>query len=125
MEGYLSEFKRKEFSLFSIPLSNLSTFAHSSLIFICIILVCCFLSLVLQLQLSSEFGQDILNDCLAIQPLQTAPSPHNAVNTALGHSPGPAHDIYPGIEKTRKSYITACLELRIILQSTLTFMSIL
>ncbi|NXL85559.1 GLIS3 protein, partial [Alectura lathami] len=40
---------------------------------------------------SSELGQDILNDCLTIQPFQPAPSPHNA----LGHSPGPAHDIYP------------------------------
>ncbi|XP_048787460.1 zinc finger protein GLIS3 isoform X1 [Lagopus muta] len=48
-----------------------------------------------KLRSSSEFGQDILTDCLTIQPLQTASSPHSAVNNVLGHSPGPAHDIYP------------------------------
>ncbi|NXS55063.1 GLIS3 protein, partial [Brachypteracias leptosomus] len=48
-----------------------------------------------KLRSSSELGQDILNDCLAIQPLQPAPSPHDAVDNTMGHSPGPAHDIYP------------------------------
>ncbi|XP_065600249.1 zinc finger protein GLIS3 [Cyrtonyx montezumae] len=48
-----------------------------------------------KLRSSSELGQDILNDCLTIQPIQTAPSPHNAADNALGQSPEPAHDIYP------------------------------
>ncbi|XP_068857756.1 zinc finger protein GLIS3 isoform X3 [Aphelocoma coerulescens] len=47
------------------------------------------------LRSSSELGQDILNDCLAIQPLQPALSPHDAVDNTMGHSPGPACDIYP------------------------------
>ncbi|NXE98411.1 GLIS3 protein, partial [Menura novaehollandiae] len=48
-----------------------------------------------KLRSSSELGQDILNDCLAIQPLQPAPSPHDAADNTMGHSPGPACDIYP------------------------------
>ncbi|KAM7076312.1 zinc finger protein GLIS3 isoform 2-T3 [Ciconia maguari] len=48
-----------------------------------------------KLRSSSELGQDILNDCLAIQPLQAALSPHDAADNTMGHSPGPAHDIYP------------------------------
>ncbi|NXC84566.1 GLIS3 protein, partial [Cercotrichas coryphoeus] len=48
-----------------------------------------------KLRSSSEIGQDILNDCLAIQPLQPALSPHDAVDNTMGHSPGPACDIYP------------------------------
>ncbi|NWW07584.1 GLIS3 protein, partial [Oreocharis arfaki] len=48
-----------------------------------------------KLRSSSELGQDILNDCLAIQPLQPALSPHDAVDNTMGHSPGPACDIYP------------------------------
>ncbi|NXN79338.1 GLIS3 protein, partial [Bombycilla garrulus] len=48
-----------------------------------------------KLQSSSEIGQDILNDCLAIQPLQPALSPHDAVDNTMGHSPGSACDIYP------------------------------
>ncbi|NWY96782.1 GLIS3 protein, partial [Loxia curvirostra] len=48
-----------------------------------------------KLRSSSEIGQDILNDCLAIQPLQPALSPHDAVDNNMGHSPGPACDIYP------------------------------
>nr|XP_009939230.1 PREDICTED: zinc finger protein GLIS3 [Opisthocomus hoazin] len=48
-----------------------------------------------KLRSSSELGQDILNDCLAIQPLQPALSPHDAADNTVGHSPGPAHDIYP------------------------------
>ncbi|NXD30330.1 GLIS3 protein, partial [Spelaeornis formosus] len=48
-----------------------------------------------KLRTSSEIGQDILNDCLAIQPLQPALSPHDAVDNTIGHSPGAACDIYP------------------------------
>nr|XP_025956287.1 zinc finger protein GLIS3 [Dromaius novaehollandiae] len=47
-----------------------------------------------KLRSSSVLDQDILNDCLAIQPLQPAPSPHDAADT-VGPSPGPPHDIYP------------------------------
>ncbi|XP_040434795.1 zinc finger protein GLIS3 [Falco naumanni] len=48
-----------------------------------------------KLQSSSELGQDILNDCLAIQPLQPAPLLHDAADNTPGHSPGSAHGIYP------------------------------
>ncbi|NWW78815.1 GLIS3 protein, partial [Climacteris rufus] len=48
-----------------------------------------------KLRSSSEFGQDILNDCLVIQPLQPALSPHDAADNTIGCSPGPACDIYP------------------------------
>ncbi|KAM6035637.1 zinc finger protein GLIS3 isoform 2-T2 [Theristicus caerulescens] len=48
-----------------------------------------------KLRSSSELGQDILNDCLAIQPLQPALSPRDAADNTRGHSPEPAHDIYP------------------------------
>ncbi|NXW92310.1 GLIS3 protein, partial [Alopecoenas beccarii] len=48
-----------------------------------------------KLRSSSELGQDLLNDCLAIRPLQPASSPHGAADNTVGHSPGPAHDIYP------------------------------
>ncbi|KAF4802979.1 zinc finger protein [Turdus rufiventris] len=48
-----------------------------------------------KLRSSSEIGQDILNDCLAIQTLQPALSPHDGVDSTMGHSPGPACDIYP------------------------------
>uniref|UniRef100_A0A8V5GEP4 Uncharacterized protein n=1 Tax=Melopsittacus undulatus TaxID=13146 RepID=A0A8V5GEP4_MELUD len=47
-----------------------------------------------KLQSSSELGLDILNDCLAVQPLQPAPSPHDAADNTMGHSPGLAHSIY-------------------------------
>lgn len=50
-----------------------------------------------KLRPSSEIGQDILNDCLAIPPLQPALSPHDAVDNTMGHSPGPACDIYPAV----------------------------
>ncbi|XP_026722617.1 zinc finger protein GLIS3 [Athene cunicularia] len=50
-----------------------------------------------KLQSSSEIDQDILNTCLAFQPLQAAPSPHDAADDTMGHSPGPAHDIFPGM----------------------------
>ncbi|NXX82929.1 GLIS3 protein, partial [Urocolius indicus] len=48
-----------------------------------------------KLQSSSELGQDILNDCLATQPHQPALSPHDVADNTMGHSPGPAHSIYP------------------------------
>ncbi|XP_032845517.1 zinc finger protein GLIS3 [Tyto alba] len=48
-----------------------------------------------KLRSSSEIGQDILNDCLAIQPLQPALSSHDAADNTMGHSPGPDHDTYP------------------------------
>ncbi|XP_064261182.1 zinc finger protein GLIS3 isoform X2 [Passer domesticus] len=50
-----------------------------------------------KLRSSSEIGQDILNDCLAIQPLQPALSPQDAVDNTMGHSPRPACDIYPAV----------------------------
>ncbi|KFO80145.1 Zinc finger protein GLIS3, partial [Cuculus canorus] len=48
-----------------------------------------------KLRLSSDLAQDILNDCLTIQPAQTAPSPHNAADNAIRCSPGPGHNTYP------------------------------
>ncbi|XP_064032683.1 zinc finger protein GLIS3 [Pogoniulus pusillus] len=48
-----------------------------------------------KLRSCSEPGQDILNDCLAVQPLQPVSSPHDAADNTMEHSPGPAHDIYP------------------------------
>ncbi|NXK87448.1 GLIS3 protein, partial [Formicarius rufipectus] len=58
-----------------------------------------------KLRSDSELGQDILNDCLTIQPLQQALSPHDAADDSMGHSQGPAHDIYPAavIPSTQKS----------------------
>ncbi|XP_032941427.1 zinc finger protein GLIS3 isoform X2 [Catharus ustulatus] len=50
-----------------------------------------------KLRSSSEIGQDILNDCLAIQTLQPALSPHDGVDNTMGHSPGPVCDIYPAM----------------------------
>uniref|UniRef100_A0A452IHG9 C2H2-type domain-containing protein n=1 Tax=Gopherus agassizii TaxID=38772 RepID=A0A452IHG9_9SAUR len=47
-----------------------------------------------KLRSSSELDQDILNDCLTIQPLQPAPSPHDAADNTMGRSPVPVHDIY-------------------------------
>ncbi|XP_021236980.1 zinc finger protein GLIS3 isoform X4 [Numida meleagris] len=68
------------------------------------------------LRSSSELGQDILNDCLTIQPLQTASSPHNAMDDALGHSPGPACDIYsvavfPSTQTSRSGTAAGALSL--------------
>ncbi|XP_010082878.1 PREDICTED: zinc finger protein GLIS3-like, partial [Pterocles gutturalis] len=48
-----------------------------------------------KLRSSSELGQDILNDCLTIQPLQPALSPHDAADNTMGCSSGPAHNTYP------------------------------
>ncbi|XP_030323263.1 zinc finger protein GLIS3 isoform X2 [Calypte anna] len=50
-----------------------------------------------KLRSSSELAQDILNDYLAIQPLQPSPSPNDAADSTMGCSPGPAHNIYPAL----------------------------
>ncbi|XP_044301820.1 zinc finger protein GLIS3 isoform X3 [Varanus komodoensis] len=47
-----------------------------------------------KLRSSTELDQDILNDCLTIQPLQPPLSPHDASDSAVRQSPGPVHDIY-------------------------------
>ncbi|XP_069481831.1 zinc finger protein GLIS3 [Ambystoma mexicanum] len=48
-----------------------------------------------KLRSSTELDQDILSDCLTIQPLQASASPHESTDTTMGQSPGPIHDIYP------------------------------
>ncbi|XP_042188910.1 zinc finger protein GLIS3 [Callorhinchus milii] len=50
-----------------------------------------------KLRSSNEPDQEMLNDCLTIQPLQPATSPHDGVDGPLGRSPGPAHDMYSGM----------------------------
>ncbi|XP_053156384.1 zinc finger protein GLIS3 isoform X2 [Hemicordylus capensis] len=47
-----------------------------------------------KLRSSTELDQDILNDCLTIQPLQPPASPLNASDTTVRRSPGPVHDVY-------------------------------
>ncbi|XP_062984624.1 zinc finger protein GLIS3 [Elgaria multicarinata webbii] len=47
-----------------------------------------------KLRSSTELDQDILNDCLTIQPLQPPASPHDATDSTVRRSPGPVHDIY-------------------------------
>ncbi|NXB73697.1 GLIS3 protein, partial [Donacobius atricapilla] len=47
-----------------------------------------------KLRSSSKIGQDIPNNCPAIQSLQPALSPHDGVGNTIGHSPGPACNIY-------------------------------
>uniref|UniRef100_A0A8C3CLR1 GLIS family zinc finger 3 n=1 Tax=Cairina moschata TaxID=8855 RepID=A0A8C3CLR1_CAIMO len=69
-----------------------------------------------KLRSSSELGQDILNDCLTIQPLQPAPSPHDVVDNTMGHSPGPMHDIYsvsvfPSTQTTRNGTVAGTVSL--------------
>ncbi|XP_043917014.1 zinc finger protein GLIS3 [Protopterus annectens] len=49
-----------------------------------------------KLRPSTDLSQDILNDCLTIQPLQPSSSPHNTVDGSLGRSPSSSHDVYPG-----------------------------
>ncbi|NXA53122.1 GLIS3 protein, partial [Nothocercus julius] len=63
-----------------------------------------------KLRPGSDLDQDILNDCLTIQPLQPSPSPHDAANT-MRPSPGSPHEIYqaavfPGLQ-TSQSATTA------------------
>ncbi|KAG8595626.1 hypothetical protein GDO81_001579 [Engystomops pustulosus] len=43
----------------------------------------------------TELDQEILSDCLTIQPLQPATSPQDPSENTLGRSPGPAHDVFP------------------------------
>ncbi|XP_043574613.1 zinc finger protein GLIS3-like isoform X4 [Chiloscyllium plagiosum] len=50
-----------------------------------------------KLRSSNEPDQEMLNDCLTIQPLQPATSPQDAVDSTIGQSPGHPHDIYSGI----------------------------
>ncbi|KAG5834867.1 hypothetical protein ANANG_G00266130 [Anguilla anguilla] len=56
-----------------------------------------------KLRSSSEMDQDALTDCLTIQPLQRSSSPLETGGNVLDHSPGPAHDIYPGMFPTNQS----------------------
>ncbi|XP_029469295.1 zinc finger protein GLIS3 [Rhinatrema bivittatum] len=49
-----------------------------------------------KLRSSIELEGGILTDCLTIQPLQPSSSPQDAADSAMGRSPGPVHDIYPG-----------------------------
>lgn len=53
--------------------------------------------LVFQLRSSIELDQDILNDCLTIQPLQPPASPQGTSESTVRQSPGPVHDIYTGM----------------------------
>ncbi|NXJ82380.1 GLIS3 protein, partial [Trogon melanurus] len=69
-----------------------------------------------KLRSSSELDQDILKDCLAIQPLQPDLSPHDAADNTMGHSPGPFHDIYsvatfPSTQTTRSGTATGAVSL--------------
>ncbi|KAG8455195.1 hypothetical protein GDO86_001405 [Hymenochirus boettgeri] len=43
----------------------------------------------------SELDQEILSDCLTIQPLQPAPSPHDPSESNIGRSPGSVHEVFP------------------------------
>ncbi|XP_007937575.1 zinc finger protein GLIS3 [Orycteropus afer afer] len=48
-----------------------------------------------KLRSSTELHPDLLSDCLTVQPLQPATSPHNAAaDGAVGCSPGPGPDLY-------------------------------
>ncbi|XP_066473247.1 zinc finger protein GLIS3 [Tiliqua scincoides] len=47
-----------------------------------------------KLRSSTELDQDILNDCLTIQPLQPPASPHDASDSTVRRSPVPVHDVY-------------------------------
>ncbi|KAG8595625.1 hypothetical protein GDO81_001579 [Engystomops pustulosus] len=48
-----------------------------------------------KLRSRTELDQEILSDCLTIQPLQPATSPQDPSENTLGRSPGPAHDVFP------------------------------
>ncbi|XP_027973094.1 zinc finger protein GLIS3 [Eumetopias jubatus] len=49
-----------------------------------------------KLRSSAELHPDLLTDCLTVQPLQSATSPHDAAaDGAVGCSPGPGPDLYP------------------------------
>ncbi|OCU01053.1 zinc finger protein GLIS3 [Xenopus laevis] len=49
-----------------------------------------------KLRSRTELDQEILSDCLTIQPLQPATSPQDLSESSMGRSPGPVHDVYPG-----------------------------
>ncbi|XP_053322149.1 zinc finger protein GLIS3 [Spea bombifrons] len=49
-----------------------------------------------KLRSRTELDQEILSDCLTIQPLQPATSPQDPTESTLGRSPGPVHDVYQG-----------------------------
>ncbi|XP_053558520.1 zinc finger protein GLIS3 [Bombina bombina] len=49
-----------------------------------------------KLRSRTELDQEILSDCLTIQPLQPASSPQDSTENTLGRSPGSVHDVYPG-----------------------------
>lgn len=51
----------------------------------------------LQLRPRTELDQEVLNECLTIQPLQPAISPQDPTENSIGKSPGPVHDVYPGM----------------------------
>lgn len=53
----------------------------------------------LQLRPRTVLDQEVLNECLTIQPLQPAISPQDPTDNSLGKSPGPIHDVYPGIKQ--------------------------
>ncbi|XP_058025898.1 zinc finger protein GLIS3 isoform X1 [Ahaetulla prasina] len=48
-----------------------------------------------KLRASTELDQDILNDCLSIQPIQVPSSPHDVSTSTVQQSPGNVHDLYP------------------------------
>ncbi|KAK1176001.1 zinc finger protein GLIS3 [Acipenser oxyrinchus oxyrinchus] len=56
-----------------------------------------------KLRSRTELGQDILSDCLTIQPLQPGSSPNDTGESGMGQSPGPSHDMYPGMFSSTQS----------------------
>ncbi|XP_051002259.1 zinc finger protein GLIS3 isoform X2 [Acomys russatus] len=49
-----------------------------------------------KLRSSTELHPDLLTDCLAVQPLQSATSPRDGpADGTVGHSPGPGPELYP------------------------------
>ncbi|XP_013911171.1 PREDICTED: zinc finger protein GLIS3 isoform X2 [Thamnophis sirtalis] len=48
-----------------------------------------------KLRATTELDQDILNDCLTIQPIQVASSPQDVSVSTVQQSPGHIHDLYP------------------------------
>ncbi|KAM6468353.1 zinc finger protein GLIS3 isoform 1-T2 [Liasis olivaceus] len=47
-----------------------------------------------KLRATTELDQDILSDCLTIQPIQVPSSPHDVSASTVRQSPGHVHDIY-------------------------------
>ncbi|XP_070598694.1 zinc finger protein GLIS3 isoform X1 [Erythrolamprus reginae] len=48
-----------------------------------------------KLRATTELDQDILNDCLTIQPIQVPSSPQDVSASTVQQSPGHVHDLYP------------------------------